>query len=248
MIRRISSRGLLIERRNQFANPVVREFHRLASQNWRKNRRSPPCKQAYVIDAIAHHRQPRQTQTERESAPLVRIDSAHAQHIRMHQATRQQLHPTALLAHRTARSTADQALNVQLEPWFDERKIAGPQTHGHFAVEDRAEQGLHEVDQVRDRDVAIHHHAFHLIEGVLVRGVHFFVAKNAAGRDHPQRRPQLLHAAHLHRRGVRAQQMAVGEPKGVLHVARRMFRRNVERVEIVIFGFDLGTVQHRESQ
>jgi hypothetical protein len=30
--------------------------------------------------------------------------------------------------------------------------------------------------------------------------------------------------------------------------ARRMLRRDVERVEIVILGFDLGTIQHGESQ
>ena len=43
-------------------------------------------------------------------------------------------------------------------------------------------------------------------------------------------------------------QMAVGEPEGILHVARGMLGRNVERVEIVIFGLHFGAVQHREAE
>ncbi len=46
------------------------------------------------------------------------------------------------------------------------------------------EKRLHEVDQVRDGDVAIDHHAFELIERVFVRGVDFFVAEDSSGRDH----------------------------------------------------------------
>jgi hypothetical protein len=95
---------------------------------------------------------------------------------------------------------------------------------------------LHEIDQVGDRDVAIDHHAFDLIEGVLVGGVHAFVAEGAAGRDHAQRRPQPFHAAHLHRRSVGAQQVAAIQPEGVLGIARGVIGRNVERVEVVIFG------------
>ena len=83
---------------------------------------------------------------------------------------------------------------------------------------------------------------------MLVRGVHALIAEDAARRDHAQRRPQLLHAAHLHRRSVGAQQMAAVQPERVLHVARGMVRRNVQRVEIVIFGFDLGAVEHGEAE
>ena len=107
---------------------------------------------------------------------------------------------------------------------------------------------LHEIEQVGDGDVAIDHHAFDLIEGVLVGGVHALVAEDAAGRDHAQRRPQPLHAAHLHRRSVGAQQVAAIQPEGVLHVARRVVGGNVEGVEVVIFGFHLGAVEHREAQ
>ncbi len=81
-------------------------------------------KQADIVDSVAHHRQARQAQAERESVPFVRIDAAHPQHVGMHQAARQQFHPAALFAHRAARAAADQALNIQLEARLDERKIA----------------------------------------------------------------------------------------------------------------------------
>jgi hypothetical protein len=119
------------------------------------------------------------------------------------------------------------------KPGSTNGKVAGPQPHGDFAIEDGAEQRLHEVDEMGDGDVAIDHHAFELIEGVLVRGVHFFVAEDAAGRDHAQRRTEALHAAHLHGRSVGAQQIAVGEPERILHVARGMVGGDVQRVEIV---------------
>ena len=72
--------------------------------------------------------------------------------------------------------------------------------------------------------------------------------KDAARRDHAQRRPEFPHAAHLHRRSVGAQQQAVREPERVLHVARRMLRRNIQRVEVVIFGFDFRSVEHGEAE
>ena len=60
--------------------------------------------------------------------------------------------------------------------------------------------------------------------------------------------PEFFKRAHLHRRGVRAQQTAVFQPERVLHVARGMIGGDVERVEVVVLGFDLGAVEYGESQ
>ena len=92
---------------------------------------------ADVVDAVAHHGQARQAQAEGEAVPLFRVDAAHAQHVGVHQAAAQQLHPAALLADRAAGAAADQALDVQLEARFDEREKAGPQPHRDLALEDR---------------------------------------------------------------------------------------------------------------
>ena len=112
----------------------------------------------------------------------------------------------------------------------------------------RAQQRLHEVDQIRDRDIPIHHHAFQLIERVFVRSVYFLVPENSSRRNHPQRRPESAHAAHLHRRRVGSQQVAVRQPEGILHIARRMSWRNVQRVEVMLFGLHFRTIQNRKAQ
>ena len=41
--------------------------------------------------------------------------------------------------------------------------------------------------------------------------------------------------------------MATIQPESILHIARRVIRRNVQRVEIIVFSFDLGPVQNGEA-
>ena len=60
------------------------------------------------------------------------------------------------------------------------------------------------------------------------------------------------HGAHLHRRGVRAQQKARSvllriEEERIVHVARRMIFRKVELGEVVVFGLDVGTFGDRKA-
>ena len=68
---------------------------------------------------------------------------------------------------------------------------------------------------------------------------------DAAGRDHVDRRRLRLHHAHLHGRGVRAQQHLLGlaqlHVERVLHRAGGMTGREVERLEVVPVELDLGT-------
>src|SRR5271165_3563995 len=141
-----------------------------------------------VVDSIAHHGEPRQAESKCKTVPLFRVDAAHPQHVRMHQTAGKQFHPAALFAYGTARSAADKALNVEFESGFDKREISRPQADGYVTLENGAEQRLHEVDEVRDGHIAVDHHAFELIKRMLMRGVHFFIPKDAARRDHAQRR------------------------------------------------------------
>ena len=69
----------------------------------------------------------------------------------------------------------------------------------------------------------------------------------AARRDDRDRRLVLLHRANLHRRGVRPQQQRVGDKERVEAFARRMSRRNVERVEVVVIGLDFGAEHDGEA-
>ena len=59
--------------------------------------------------------------------------------------------------------------------------------------------------------------------------------------------PRATHRADLHRRGVRAQQPPVREIERVVHRARGMIRRDVERFEVVEVVFDLGPGGHIEA-
>ena len=42
--------------------------------------------------------------------------------------------------------------------------------------------------------------------------------------------------------------MAVGRPEGVLHVGRRVVRREAELAEVVLLELDLGPVVHGEAE
>src|SRR5579863_2990125 len=94
---------------------------------------------ANIVDGVAHHGQAREPQAEGEAAPLIRINTAHVQDVGMHQAAGHQLNPAALLADGAAGATADEALNVELEAGFHERKISGAQADGDFAMKNGAE-------------------------------------------------------------------------------------------------------------
>ena len=77
-------------------------------------------------------------------------------------------------------------------------------------------------------------------------------AIGAARRDDAKRQRGVLHGAHLHRRGVGAQQLplAVGagrEVEGVVLLAGRVLGRNVERREVVEVVLDVGAFGDGEA-
>ena len=84
-----------------------------------------------------------------------------------------------------------------------------------------------------------------LIEMARVDGV---AAVGFAGHDDRDRRSGFAHRAHLHRRRVRAQHEIGPQVKRVEAFARRMIRRDVQRVEVVGVGLDLRTLQHGEAE
>src|SRR3546814_6350728 len=74
-------------------------------------------------------------------------------------------------------------------------------------------------------------------------------AIDLAQRDHAQRRlaaggEQVLHVAHLHAGRVCAQQASIAEVEGVVHRARRVVRREVQRLEVVPVVLDLRSEEH----
>ena len=90
--------------------------------------------------------------------------------------------------------------------------------------------------------------ALELVEHRHVRGVRRVGPVHAARHDDVDRRLLRLHRAHLHRRGVRAQQHVLGQVEGVLRRPRRVLRRVVERGEVVVLVLDLRALEHREAE
>src|ERR1700691_2567319 len=202
--------------------------------------------QSNVVDAVPHHRQTGEAQSEGKSIPFFGVDTAILQHVRMNQSARQQFYPPTLLAHWATYSAANQASYVEFKARLDEREVSRPQAHFYVPAKHGAQQRLHEMEQVCNRDVPVHHHAFQLIKRVLMGGIHFFVSEHSPRSHHPNRRTELLQSASLNRRGMGSQQMSIRQPKSVLHIARGMLGGDVQCVKVVVFAFDFWSVHHAE--
>ena len=156
-------------------------------------------------------------------------------------------------------------LDVDLGAGLGEREVAGPETQ-HQVV--GLEEGLAEIQvgdlQVLEAHVLAQPQALDLVEHGRVRGV-VVDAVGAAGHDDAhlgdlarrQRRRVLFGVrggvADLHRAGVRAQAVRMAlvvvhvDVEGVLHRARRVVGRVVQRGEVEPVVLDLRAVAHVEA-
>src|SRR5436190_538253 len=130
--------GVNIDAVYKFIDPVIRKLHRERPSELFCEPQIAACQQPDIVNAVAHHHQSCQPEAEGEAAPNLRVDTAHFQYVRMHEAAGKQFHPTAVFAHSATGAAADQALNIEFEAGLDERKISWPQPHGDFALEHRA--------------------------------------------------------------------------------------------------------------
>ena len=72
-----------------------------------------------------------------------------------------------------------------------------------------------------------------------MRGVHRIGAVNPAGRNDADGRLLLLHHTDLHRRSLRAQEHLFSDIEGILRIARRVIRRNIQRLKVIVIPLDL---------
>ena len=63
---------------------------------------------------------------------------------------------------------------------------------------------------------------------IIVRSVHF------TGTNDLDRRFVIQHNSCLHRRSLRTKQNIVGNIERILHISRRVIRRNIEKLEVVV--------------
>ena len=97
----------------------------------------------------------------------------------------------------------------------------------------------------------VDHQAFDLVEHRRVGRVPVFPV-DAARSDHADRRLVRQHRAHLDGRGVRAQKLAAAvggglHEEGVVHLARGVARREVERGKVVEVVLDVRTFGDGET-
>ena len=113
---------------------------------------------------------------------------------------------------------------------FRERKIARPEARLGLRPEERTREIIDGAFEVAESNVGIHREAFDLMEHVAVRRVGIVAAIHFARHNDPHGRLFFFHRANLHRRSVRAQQIAIARAfyvEGVHVVARRVVFGNI---------------------
>ena len=156
------------------------------------------------LDAVALLGHPVDAEAEREPAPLLRVEPAGAQHVRVDHPAPAELDPVTV-----------RALDVELRRRLGEREVARPQARREAGPEERLRERLDRSGQVGHRDVAVDDESFDLVEHGHVRGVGRVAPEHPPRRDDVDRRLGGEHRADLHRRRVGAQQRGAGLPSGV---------------------------------
>src|SRR5690606_8018750 len=191
---------------------------------------------AQVVDAVAQHGQAFNAQAEGEAGVALGVDADVAQHVRMHHAAAQHLQPAGA-------AVGLLPGDVHLGRGLGEGEVAGAEAHLEIALEEGADELRQRALEVGEAGALVHQQALDLVEHRRV-GLVAVAAVDLAGGDHAQRRRVLLHEAHLHARGVGAQQPALAalvgaHVEGVVHGPRRMVRREVQGLEVVPVVLDL---------
>ena len=201
-----------------------------------------------VVDAVTLFGDAFDAHAKGESGVFFRIDASGSKHIRVNHACAEDFHPTAL---RTRGIPPD----VHFKTGFGEGEEGGTHPVFDLAVEHHFGEHHQGFLQFSEGDVFVDVQGFDLMEqeiGFIVDG---FIAVHASGHDGADGRFAREHVSDLRRRGVRAQQQIVlrivvifANEERVLHIARGVLRREIERGEIVEVVFELGSVGHGETE
>ena len=163
----------------------------------------------------------------------------------------EQLDP-AVAAHAAARAVAHEARHADLRPGLHEREVRRPEPDAAALAEHGPGDDLERALQVGERDALVHGQALDLVEDRQVGGVGGLASVDAARRDHVARAAAVTASCGSAPRRSRSAAAAPGarhrDVQRVLHRARGMVRRDVERLEVVPVVLDLGTLDDAESQ
>src|SRR5579859_5852069 len=195
------------------------------------------------------------TRTARESAGRIRrtagcrprrasaSPSSRSRSPRHSHSTAADFEPALVTAALAAHAGADAARDVELEARLGEREVARAHAHLAVAAVERLDHEEQRALQVPDREPLVHGQALDLAEVRQSSRLWGVAPVAAAGRDDVDGRLfDALHGANLHRRRVRPQQELRAEVERVPVLARGMADREVEGLEVVPLGLDLGAL------
>src|SRR5919109_3381008 len=212
---------------------------------------------AQVGQARAEHERPLDAGAGGEPGYLVGVVAAGAEHVGVDHAGAEQLDPSLAAAGPAAdpAAAADEAGDVHLGARLHEREVRGPQADFSVLAEVGAGEGQQRALHVGHGDALVHGQHLDLVEHRHVGGVGGVGAVAAARDHHVHRRRAGQHGADLHRRGVGAQHqvgvlapVAAGDVEAVLHGPGRVVAGDVEGLEVVPVGLDLGALGDAVAQ
>ena len=153
-----------------------------------------------------------------------------------------------MLAHLAAGTLADHAGNVDLGAGLREREERRTEPRLRLRAEHAAAERVDGALQVGERHAFVDVQALDLMELIHTPRIDFLVAIATARHCDSYRRPLLLHDPDLRRRRVRAEEpVLLRQEVRILHVARRVVRREVQRFVVVVVGLDLRAFGNGEA-
>ncbi len=210
---------------------------------------------ADVIDAVEHHGEALEAHAEGVAGPGRGIIANGLIHGWVDHAAAADFNP--LLVHLGQVPGGE----VDLETGFGVAEVVRTEPRLGVGAEERGKDVVKQRLEVADGHVLVDIEAFKLVEVGAVGGIGGVAPERAAGRHDAHRGRMLQHGADLHRGGVCPQEIfftvdpagdvaearRVGKIERVLHVARGVSGRRVERVEAVEFSLHLRAIGDREA-
>lgn len=195
---------------------------------------------------MAQHGDTVETEAECKARVLLGIDAAVFEHVRVHGTATANFHPAGSLAATATLATAEHAVHVHFGRGLREREEARAETRLDAFAEQLVHEHLEHALEVGETDVLVYHQAFALLEH---RGVGRIVidAEHVARSNHAERRLVRFHVVDLRAGSMRTQHHLVVHVERVLHVAARVVRRRIERLEVVPVRLDVATEVHFET-
>ena len=191
--------------------------------------------EAQILNAKLQHSDTLNTHTKGEATILSAIYAVGLQHVGVNHTATHNLQPAGALTYVTALATAQVTRHIHLSTRLGEREV----TRAHTNLRALAKQLLSKVQQrlfqVGKRYTLVDIQALNLVENTVRPIRDSLVSEHSAGADNADRGLLVLHSAHLDRAGVRSEQdigVLLNE-EGVLHIPRRVLRREVQRREDV---------------